>query len=1230
MTVVTDSNARVLAAHKVHSSMNAQVEATLDILRGELERLFTLEEMTSMSERLLGLDPEEVGGATAKGSFARALAERCFDGDRIDALVDVILLERREVDPRVRDLHALLAREELVPGKKVGPFTIERRIGESDHAIVYQAQRDDGLCTLKVLRHEATRDRRAVQRFLTVNRVVAGMTHDGLPRKMEAGELPDGTVWVAYEWIEGQTLAARFAKSGPSHVNELKGILRGVLEPLAALHKAGLAHGDVKLENVVIARGNGGGTEPRVVLVDAGTDRLRPRVLAGRGQGGQTGEGGFVGLFVSPKTLAPEIARGKAADARSDVYAFGTMMFELLVGKPPFAAENPTDVIVAHLIEEPEFPSERAPRGWVTRDIDDFVAQLLQKDPALRPRDAQALLDPLESLGRASTAMRAAAVIPDEKVEDLVDALIAAPGDTDAQLALDNAIDEGASAQVVAEAFEMAADQASQASLGDDWLEVAKGLLFRAGRIFDNRAKDKERAEKVYEKLVALDSKDEIGWSALEEVRRGLGKFEAIVEMLLERSEGAGSGEERARALAEIGRVCATELDDADQALVAFARALCERPLEEDYAREIERLAGSNTARWKETLDAIAEGSKNEALSATERNALLAWAGRWYDQRLGRADTALLAYQQIVASDPANEAASEGLASIYRRAQQWPELATLLLTMAEASVTPSKGRDRKTEAAELFETKLNDLSRARELYAAVIADDPGHPKAGDALARLAERMGDYDTLVSLLERRAEARRGAERVEVLAKLAEVFEDQKNDLPEAARRYDAVLAIDPSNLIALKGLDRIFNRTGRYKELLDNLDRQVDVAATPRQKITLWERIAALHDEEFLDHDSAAFAYESLLQIDPSHDAALTSLARHYRALDRWDDVAKLLARHAQVVGEGPRRIDLLAARAKVLAEQIGSPERAMRAYEQVLELSPDHAGALEALALLREMTGDAHAAITALEALAAKATTPEGKAEQWLRAARLLEGRGDKDGAIERYQAALEANPKDATAALALRQAWTVRGDATSVVGLIEKQLATAEGDLAKGRLHGELARIFREQMKDDTKAEMAAKRAIDLDATNADALVVLGDIAFEHERYLEASRHYEPVLGRVTSLPKGDAVRVLVNFMEAFGRSYTANNPSSSTTDVADKPPPSRPAPAANHPRMIVAVDALQKIAPDDTEAMLRVSHVVFEYGDPRGSIALHRDLLDRIGDELGTSERASLLYRLG
>src|SRR5579863_6248059 len=144
---------------------------TIEILRAELERLFSLEEMTSMSQRLLGLDPEDVGGATAKASFAKALTERCVDGDRIDALVDVILVSRQGVDPRVRDVGGLFGKEELAPGRSLGPFVVSKKLGESEMSTVYLAKRDGEERVLKVLKREACRDKRAVQRLLTANRL---------------------------------------------------------------------------------------------------------------------------------------------------------------------------------------------------------------------------------------------------------------------------------------------------------------------------------------------------------------------------------------------------------------------------------------------------------------------------------------------------------------------------------------------------------------------------------------------------------------------------------------------------------------------------------------------------------------------------------------------------------------------------------------------------------------------------------------------------------------------------------------------------------------------------------------------------------------------------------------------------------------------------------------------------------------------------------------------------
>jgi tetratricopeptide (TPR) repeat protein/predicted Ser/Thr protein kinase len=1208
------------------------MNATIDIVRGELERLFSLEELQKVSGDLLGLAPEDVGGTGAKATFARALTERCVDGHRLEALVDVIRVQKREVDPRLFDLGSLLGKEELPGGHVIGEFTVQKKIGESELSIVYLAQAAGKAASLKVLRRDAARDVRAVHRFLTANRLVASLEHPGLPKGLRAGEIASGVFYVAYDHVEGVTLAARLARTGPAHVNELKALLKQILEPLAAMHRSHLAHGNLKLENVLIGKDGEGN---RAVLIDFGADRLRQKAIAANGHSG------VLAVLGSPKTIAPEVVRGKQADARSDVYAFGSMMYELVSGKPVFLGDTATDTVFQHIAREPEAPSAKAPRGWVGKEVDELVLSMLSKDPARRPKDAQAVLDALEGLGRVQAASKAQPIAP-EKVDQLIELLGASPDDSESAMQLEKAVDQGADARKVAEAFASAATKVDAST--DDGKETVKGLYYRAARIFDAAVKDKAQAEAMYIAILTLDPTDDIASIGLEEVRKALGKYEEIVEMLLERSQNAAPGEERARALAEIGRLYGAELDDADQAVVAYAQALCEAPGQDDYAQEIEQHCGSNQARWGEVLGTVTEAIKSPDLQPGDRNALLLRAGAWYEGKLGRADLALMAFQQVLAVEPSHDGASERLTAIYRKAQQWPELANVLKARADAAGSTPKGRDLKTEAAELLETKLNDTARARDLYLEVLGEDPGHTKASEAMARLAERTGDFQTLVKILEQRAESRMGQERADALCKVAEVYEDHLNDLAEATRRYEAALAIAPSSLTALKGLDRIFNRNGQYRELLEVLEKQIAVAATPRQKINLFERMAALYDEEFLDHGKAAEALEAVLEIDGSNDGALTGLVRHYRALDKWEPVTQLLERHANLTTDVTRRIELLLARARALAEQVGSPDRATRAYEEILKLQPGHAGALEALAHLREATGDAHAALSAIEALALKAPSAEAKAEQWMRAARLLESRGDKDGAIERYKLALDVSPKDVAAATALRKAYAHRGDWTNVIALVERDLGHAEGDLAKARLHGELARVYHPKLEEKDKAEAAARKALDLDATCIDALMVMGDVAYDAGRMLEAAKHFETLVGRSNLMAKEDAVRVLVRFLEAFGK---ANRPAPSGSLPPDAPRDSQgrisiaptsqsrvqasaPPPPVTNPRMIAAVEALQTLAPKDVEALSRAANALFEFGDPKTAYKMHDDLFKSHGKELAGADRAEALYHLG
>jgi len=225
-----------------------------EILRAELERLFELPDLLKLSREVLGFEPEGVGGTAAKASFAGALTAHCLEHDAIEALCDALLATRGDVSSKILDLRVtgVVQDEELKAGAELGPYVILHKLGEGRLAISYVAHKDGAEYRVKVLRREATRDQRGLQRYLTVNRLIGQIQHPGLPQQLSAGKF-GGRYLVAHREAPGQPLSMRIARSGALHLNEAKPIIRGILEPLAALHERRIAHGDLRLENVIVA-----------------------------------------------------------------------------------------------------------------------------------------------------------------------------------------------------------------------------------------------------------------------------------------------------------------------------------------------------------------------------------------------------------------------------------------------------------------------------------------------------------------------------------------------------------------------------------------------------------------------------------------------------------------------------------------------------------------------------------------------------------------------------------------------------------------------------------------------------------------------------------------------------------------------------------------------------------------------------------------------------------------
>lgn len=1175
---------------KTENDMNP----TTDILRGELERLFELDDMKRLSAELLGLDPEEVGGTAGKGAFSRALIERCTREDSLEALADALLLTSKGVDDRVRKVFEGVS-EELAPNTSVAGLRIIKKLGEGGLGVVYLAERKLENATaqvaLKVIRREYARDRAAVNRYLTVTRVLARVKHKALAQIHGAGQLPDGRPWVATQFVDGQALGARIGRVGPMHFNEAKPVLRNVLEALEALHAKGLVHGDVKAENVYVVRGAGEKAEASGVLVDGGTDRLLARGSA------TVDRTGILPVFGTAKSIAPEQARGGRLDARSDVYAVGTLLYETLTGKPPFTGTSAIDIVLQHIGSEPVEPSKVAPRGWVAKELDVIILKALAKEPAARYQSASELREAIEAVGRSSVRPPASETALDEKAfTAAAEALKANPASEENAIALERVVDP-------ANAWERAITVFNEAAAAVSDTEAKKALYFRIARIQEHELKSNANAEEAYKQILAVDANDEIASIGIEELRRGSGNTEGLIEWLLEKVEKTDLPADRATILHEIAGLY-DELGVSDSSFVAWVQAFTENPSDERTKREIERLAGTNTERWNEALTTISEAAQHTTERIARTN-LYVQMGSWYGEKLLRPDFALSCFQQALTIDPSNDEALDGTIALYKKAQAWPDLVTILLRRADTTSHPVKARDSRAEAAEIIANRLNDPNRATDIFNQVLADDPVHAGATEALEEIYTRASKWQELVKVLDAKSHNQRGADKVETLAHIAEIYEDRLQNTDQAAVNYEAALHIDAHCLPALKGLELIYAKTGKFPELLTNLRTQIELAATPRQKIALLERIGGIQEEEFVDHAKAADTFEEIVAIDPGHNTANTALARLYRQLHRFDELAGTLDRHAKGTEDSARKLELLLSAVKVLSVDVGAPDRALTMCERVLAIDPKHNEALETMAHLKAQTGDAMAALTAVEKLAESQTDITKKAELYVRAGKILEEKGDNDRAIEKYKQALDVDKSSLSAAAALRSIFGNRGDAHGAAELLAREVEMTQGAGAKSKLLAELGALYRERLHDRTKAKEAFTKALEQDPTSTPAGRGLGEMAFEDENWTGAVRYLEPLLARSAemqpqiardvALKCGDALRTLGDGDKAQRAYLNA-----------------------------------RAVAPNDREVLERVAAVTFESGDSDEAVELFRGILKQFNKELVGSDRGRILYHIG
>lgn len=263
-------------------------------------------------------------------------------------------------------------------------YKLVSELGRGSTGVVYQALHLDLSRTVALKLMDPDKlGGAAVDRFRAEARSIAGLSHDNLIKVFDFGVAQDGRPYYAMEYVVGESLERKLAKDGELPYRQAAGIALQVARALSAAHGAGVLHRDVKPGNLL--------------LTDSGVVKLFDFGLASEPV---TASKDAEALHVvgTPEYMAPEQAQGGTADARSDIYALGAVLYELLTGYQPHVAKNLVELVDLKRRVGVVPAGERRPDAGIPKALDGLLGRMLSADPARRPQSARELCAALEAI----------------------------------------------------------------------------------------------------------------------------------------------------------------------------------------------------------------------------------------------------------------------------------------------------------------------------------------------------------------------------------------------------------------------------------------------------------------------------------------------------------------------------------------------------------------------------------------------------------------------------------------------------------------------------------------------------------------------------------------------------------------------------------------------------------------------------------------------------------------
>lgn len=688
--------------------------------------------------------------------------------------------------------------------------------------------------------------------------------------------------------------------------------------------------------------------------------------------------------------------------------------------------------------------------------------------------------------------------------------------------------------------FEELATLYEQLGAVQDEPELSSQLLTAAARVAETALGDGNRAIGLYQRVLEVDQSNLAAVEALQALFRAGARHADTSALLQRKALMLEDVDEQKAALYEAAMLEDDVLGRPEQAIAVYRKVI---ELDVEDLKSVDALVSLylRLERWKELLE-IQTQKADLVLDVGEKKNIFYEMGAVYERELTDVPRAIAVYQKVLELDPDDTVALGRLDSLYQAEGSWVELLAVLAHEADLAADSAESIGFHYRIAEIYEKQLGDTNRAVELYRDILNQQPDHAPTLQALEGLMgtseealnaaavlepvyEAIGEHQKLIRVVE--VQAKHTADvfaRTELLHRIARLQEDSLGDVAAAFETYGRAVAVDHQNEETLGALERLAMAQGRWRDVAALYDAQLDgLESEPEQYVELASRVAQIYDVQLENYEQAIQRYRGVLRVEPENQGAVRSLDRLFTGLERWEDLASILAKEAEL-GESPDEILNFRFRlGQVFHTKLNDIDRAVSAYADVLNAAPEHAEAQQALETLFEAgvkqleigeileplyqaTSDFEKLIEVHKAQLSQLTAPEERLLMYYRIAEEVEEHlFAPDQAFAVYVAALGEFPLDERVgqelerlAEQLQEGWEVL--ANTYADRMAQEGASAEVQANIGR---RLAAVFEHRLADVDKAVEAYRYALTVSPGDPQALEELDRIFATMEQYEE-------------------------------------------------------------------------------------------------------------------------------